>query len=280
MKKLLKIKIMIPTLIILLIGLGIGYYFYSHRIIEDDLPKFEKALSNNKDINQYVTKIIIFKDDDKPVKKIGGYKTVSYIVSGHVDGSFKYLDKSQQVAIMEKIIDVLQKTSLKEDAPAASDFYCGKKNSCNFSEIFLDDTENDKNWVSYVVKNIDTKYLDDLTMNIVSNSNTKNVKFSDEDKALAANKAATSLTIDDKSLTEDGNYEYAKGYVVNNSSDPVTYVKVKAIYLDDNAEVIDTDWTYVNASENLEPGERKSFSIMTPYNSQITQCKLEITDYQ
>jgi hypothetical protein len=54
--------------------------------------------------------------------------------------------------------------------------------------------------------------------------------------------------------------------VRNKGEKAVSYVKVAAENLDKSGNVVDSNWTFAVASENLAPGDAKSFRIMIPYD--------------
>jgi len=87
------------------------------------------------------------------------------------------------------------------------------------------------------------------------------------------------LTIVDIKRIKDGNYIYSTGAVKNIGNVSYNYIKVKAIYLDKDNNVIDTDWTYAVSSENLKPNEQKYFEIMTKYQKGIEKVSLQIDDF-
>ncbi len=76
---------------------------------------------------------------------------------------------------------------------------------------------------------------------------------------LAAEKAKV-VVKDDYTWRWDGDYDYIRGNVKNNSSHTVSYWKVSAHYLNRAREIIDTGYT--NALETLPPGATKRFEIM------------------
>lgn len=61
----------------------------------------------------------------------------------------------------------------------------------------------------------------------------------------------------------DGNYMTVRGKITNGSTAPADYVKVEARYFDKKGNLIDTDWTYAISGHPLQPGDVKSFEVMT-----------------
>jgi hypothetical protein len=74
----------------------------------------------------------------------------------------------------------------------------------------------------------------------------------------------------------DGDYFYVKGRVRNNGSSSVTYVKVQVELLDKSGTVMNTDWTYAVAGEELAPGAAKTFETMTEGDSRIKSYRYKI----
>lgn len=94
------------------------------------------------------------------------------------------------------------------------------------------------------------------------------------------NTMQSSLKIEDIELIFESDYMYFSGYVKNNGDRTYNYVKIKAVYLDDSDNIIDTDWTYAVTSEGIAHNERKRFEIMTRYTEGVTKGNLSILDYQ
>lgn len=111
--------------------------------------------------------------------------------------------------------------------------------------------------------------------------NTPDTSTSDSNDNIDNNIVINPLKIQGISCYEgdEDEYEYAKGYVKNVGNTSHSYIKVKVTYTDDSGNVVDTDWTYAG-SDNLQPGERKSFEIMTSYNKNMKKCSLKIESYQ
>ena len=82
--------------------------------------------------------------------------------------------------------------------------------------------------------------------------------------------ALAKLTFEEVKGYRDGGYMYLKGTVRNTSSSAVEFVKVVVDWLDKSGTVLDTDFTYVTGLDKLEPGAAKSFFIMTPANSKMS----------
>jgi hypothetical protein len=82
--------------------------------------------------------------------------------------------------------------------------------------------------------------------------------------------ALAKLTFEEVKGYRDGNYMYLKGTVRNNGASPVGFVKVVVDWLDKSGTVLDTNFTYVTGLDKLEPGVAKSFSIMSPAKSTMS----------
>ncbi|WDF52326.1 FxLYD domain-containing protein [Paenibacillus sp. KACC 21273] len=88
------------------------------------------------------------------------------------------------------------------------------------------------------------------------------------------------LEITDKNAKVDDSYIYVTGAVKNNTKYPVYYVKVKVEYLDVSNNVIDSDWTYVNSGDGLQPNAQKYFDMMTRKNGDTKNYRLSVIDFQ
>lgn len=88
--------------------------------------------------------------------------------------------------------------------------------------------------------------------------------------------AVPMLDLIDIEVSRDEDYIRATGSVKNNGNTSYFYIKVKAIYMDANDNVIDTDWTYAIDSLGIEPNETKKFEMMTKYPEGIKKYKFEL----
>ena len=88
------------------------------------------------------------------------------------------------------------------------------------------------------------------------------------------------LVFYDLSGTTKGNYATVTGRVKNESKYTYTYVRVKAIFMNKDEEVLDTNWTYLVGDEGIEPQESKTFSVSVPKNKSITKFQTSIFDYK
>ena len=88
--------------------------------------------------------------------------------------------------------------------------------------------------------------------------------------------ALTHLSFEEVSGYLDGQYFHVKGRVRNNGTTSVKYVKVGVELLDKDDRVMNTDWTYAVAGEELPPGAAKSFETMTEGDSRIRHYRYKI----
>lgn len=79
--------------------------------------------------------------------------------------------------------------------------------------------------------------------------------------------------IEEPKANIDGNYMYFKGKIRNDGDTTVDFVKVKVEWLDDNKNVLDSDWTYAVSGEGLRPGAAKTFEIMSPADRRMKQYR-------
>lgn len=88
------------------------------------------------------------------------------------------------------------------------------------------------------------------------------------------------LEITEKHGKIDGDYIYVSGAVKNNTQNPVYFVKIQVDYLDNSGNVVDSDWTYSNSTDGLQPNAQKYFDVMTRRYGDYTKFKVSIADYQ
>ncbi|MEI2464986.1 FxLYD domain-containing protein [Niallia taxi] len=104
-------------------------------------------------------------------------------------------------------------------------------------------------------------------------------EVSNDEKNMVNNKV---IEITDHKVSMDGNFITIKGSVKNNSSSPVTFVKLKVNYMDENNKVVNTEEAYVNSSDELLPDEQKSFNIMTEMidKNDYKNYELNVVEYK
>lgn len=71
-----------------------------------------------------------------------------------------------------------------------------------------------------------------------------------------------------------GDYYYITGRVKNNSNTDINYFEVVCKFLDENDQVLDSDYT--NDSLVLKPGEMREFEIMHKYRDEYEKYQLFI----
>jgi hypothetical protein len=107
------------------------------------------------------------------------------------------------------------------------------------------------------------------TLTVFVHSVSSSIKSVQEEKVQALAK----LTFEDVKGYREGGYMSLKGIARNNGTSAVGFVKVVVDWLDKDGTVLDTNFTYVTALDNLEPGAAKSFSIMSPSNSKMSNYR-------
>jgi hypothetical protein len=75
----------------------------------------------------------------------------------------------------------------------------------------------------------------------------------------------------------DGNYNYVRGRVENIGADPINYFEVTAEYLDEDGNVLDSDYT--NSGQTLNPGDMKEFEIMHRHSSEYKKVRIYVNEY-
>jgi hypothetical protein len=73
-----------------------------------------------------------------------------------------------------------------------------------------------------------------------------------------------------------GEYWTVKGKVRNNSSRPVSFVKIEVLSFGKAGKVVDTSFTYAVGPDFLEPGAARSWNLMIPYDdaAQTFKCRV------
>lgn len=77
--------------------------------------------------------------------------------------------------------------------------------------------------------------------------------------------------------TIDGNYSYVRGRVENVGADPINYFEVTAEYLDQDGNVLDSDYT--NSGQTLNPGDMKEFEIMHRHSNEYKKVRIYVNEY-
>jgi|LSQX01.2.fsa_nt_gb hypothetical protein len=79
---------------------------------------------------------------------------------------------------------------------------------------------------------------------------------------------------DDYQSKIEGNYVYITGSVKNVGNISVSYYKIICKFLDDDLCVLDS--TFINSTQELEPGEMRRFEIMHKNDDRFKKYKLSI----
>ncbi len=108
-------------------------------------------------------------------------------------------------------------------------------------------------------------------LGVFSHAVSKNIATTKDEKRTIAN-----LTFEEVSGSRDKSYMYLKGLVRNRGASPVDFVIVQVSWLDKDGAVLDTGEAYVVALDKLQPGDAKSFRIMTPSNPKMTRYTYRI----
>lgn len=84
------------------------------------------------------------------------------------------------------------------------------------------------------------------------------------------------LEIRDLEGEKDGEWIKVRGRLYNGGTTPVSFVKVQAEFLDESGAVIDKDWTYAVSSDQLNPGESKSFNMMQKAGEKASRYNVSV----
>lgn len=87
--------------------------------------------------------------------------------------------------------------------------------------------------------------------------------------------SASDVEIGEFVFKKDGNYDYVKGDITNNSSRPIRYIEIVAKYKDANGKVLDSDWT--NCTD-IGAGDSAYYEIMHKYVDGTKSVEVKIND--
>lgn len=171
---------------------------------------------------------------------------------------------------------------------------CGKTvedkyNFCTYCGVPL------KSSITHHCKNIPRKWIALITVGLViillisAYMINENRKFNEARKAIEDYKTSkiineyllkpktSDLQIEKEWIWEkDGDYIYIRGSVKNISEKTISYFKILAEFLDNNGNVIDSDWT--NDGDDLKPNTSRKFEIMHRYDSNFKRVRLEVSE--
>lgn len=99
----------------------------------------------------------------------------------------------------------------------------------------------------------------------------------EESVKLAAEKR-DNISFEKIKIYSDNGFMYCEGKIRNNGSDSYDFVKVKVEWLDKTEKILDTDFTYAVSGESLNPGEAKSFRIMTAEDNSMKSARYYIME--
>ena len=87
------------------------------------------------------------------------------------------------------------------------------------------------------------------------------------------------LKLSDVEVTNNGHTsKVAEGRITNNGEYGYESVKVTVDFLDEDGKTVESEWTYAVGGEGLEPGESKSWSVHTEYNTDIVEARAKVKD--
>lgn len=92
-------------------------------------------------------------------------------------------------------------------------------------------------------------------------------------------KAEDVIDFSNISIHSSTSYTICTATVTNNGNRTYTFVEVKGKFKDSSGTILDTDRTYAVGSEGLAPGESVSIRLFVKKDSDISQCDLDILDY-
>lgn len=83
-----------------------------------------------------------------------------------------------------------------------------------------------------------------------------------EDEKAKKVAALAAIKIKDIDSKTSSGYVTITGRACNEGSEPATFVKIGADFLNKQGQVVDSDFTYASSSDAIQPGACKEFSIM------------------
>jgi len=131
--------------------------------------------------------------------------------------------------------------------------------------------------------NFSNDNIDKQAQTVESNNRPNKVQSSNKNDDINKSTSKTKeLSLVEHKAEISGNYIYIKGSVKNNAPYPISFIKLKVTFTDENGEVINTNTGYVNDSTALNQDEQKSFSIMTEMinPSEYKDYHIELEDYK
>lgn len=80
-------------------------------------------------------------------------------------------------------------------------------------------------------------------------------------------------------VSHNNSYTICTGRITNNGKRTYSFVEIKGLFKNSSGIVLDTDWTYAVGSEGLAPNESTTFQMSVDKNYYISECSIEILDY-
>lgn len=250
---------------------------------ESEIPRFEKAILESEELSDYITVVNISNDEEHP-QTIVDSRVYYYNIFASATNEFRDLSEDEKYHVIKNFTEVINDNITK----LGGDFDCGEKNLCLFDSINILDIDSRETFAitgfdkykdvnSYVME---VSYYDENDKFQIREVTSKGVATQNKFEKERQIKLETPLEIHDKKGQRDGDYVYTSGAIKNVGDQDYSYIKVRVTHLDEDNNVIDTDWTYAVSSEGLRPGEQKYFEIMTKHREGMKRYKFEIMDYQ
>ena len=258
----------VQFILLILTVAGAGFYVYSLFTVNESIVEdFEKKLIVGTNNDYY--SVALFENEELEPYKEDDAKVYSYKLSLWAEDAFYELDDNGKIDEVLKLINIIN------DNTESGLFSCGRNIYCNISDIEISSTFTDEYKDEDRLKFTYSNDLDDKEI-LASSLGISN----DSVPTNSTSTYSEPLILEETSCEKDNGYIYAKGYVKNNSNQTLSFIKVQANFNDVSGNVVDTNYTYAVGSEGLAPNSRKSYDIMAPDQSNITNCKYNIVDYQ
>ena len=267
--------------VLLLIAIvGVLIWFFNFRIDESELTKLANSIQEDDVINKdhYFITTFISKDDNKEIFEHEKDKVYPYKLISTAAENFTSLSNSEKQDIVGEIAD---KINIETDGTSL--IKCGRNKYCEIQTIYITTNSGNLEMYTYEINTSKLEYSYDDKNGDFQTETISPSAYSDSnsnDSSDSTTSQVEPLTLEETSCNRDSGYIYAKGYVKNNSDQTLSFIQIQANFNDASGNIVDTNYTYAVGSEGLAPYSRKSYEIMAPDQSTITDCKYNIVDYQ
>ncbi|WP_243356914.1 FxLYD domain-containing protein [Bacillus litorisediminis] len=257
------------TFILFFISLVLGACSPAAKLDDSIMEEIEEKLTEQ--FSTYFLSSIVEESLKDPFE-YNGSTVYYYNVISYTNSTFTTKSDDEKVKIMYEINELLMEYT--EDGLLIQ---CGKKIYCSFDQIVLSDNSPENNYFQVAFNTYSD--ISDMTVKAPGGEYIS-AKNEEQGKDVTTTNSKPMLEIVDSKAEISGDFIYVEGAVVNNSESSFSYIQVEVTYYDNNGNMLDSDWTYVNGDDLLSPNERKAFTVMTEMVGQkYEKFKVEILDF-